>query len=130
MCYLVDVEVFPEEGSLLCGGLLAVIGEDVSEGCDSVLWLAQGEGLAANSEVDMVLSQGPAFTLIYLHGLAVTPQRMALLQRVRERWHVGGMKTGRGKEERGIERVGKREQGTGRVQEDGTQSKKEKQSRK
>lgn len=85
MCYLVDVEVFPEEGSLLCGGLLAVIGEDVSEGCDSVLWLAQGEGLAANSEVDMVLSQGPAFTLIHLHGLAVTPQRMALLQRETER---------------------------------------------
>ena len=33
----------------------------------------------------MVLSQGPAFTLIHLHGLAVTPQRMALLQGGRER---------------------------------------------
>lgn len=86
--HLIDVEVLSEEGALLCGRLPAVIGQDLSEGGHSVLWLAECEGLTADSEVDVVLRQGPAPLLVHLHGLAVTAQRVPPL-------HEGTAQTGR-----------------------------------
>lgn len=71
-CYLVNIEVLSKKGALLRGRLSAVIGQNLSEGYYSFLWLAKSEGLTADCEVDMVLCQRPAPLLINLHGLAVT----------------------------------------------------------
>lgn len=79
--YLIDIEIFSEKGSLLCGCLSAVIGQDLSEGCYCILWLAKCKGLTTDCEVDMVFSQRPAPLLVHLHGLAVTAQCMLPLQR-------------------------------------------------
>lgn len=76
MVYLVNVEVLPEEGALLCGCLLAVICQDLSEGQGSIFWLIQGEGLTANGEVNMVLCQRPAPPFVHVHGLRVTAKCM------------------------------------------------------
>lgn len=78
--YPIDIKVFPEEGALLRGRLLAVVDENVPEGSYGVLGLAQREGLSTDGEVDVILSKSPALPLIHLHGLAVTPQSMSLLQ--------------------------------------------------
>lgn len=78
--YLGNIEVLSEEGCLLDGGLPALIGQDVAEGLQSVLWLAQREGLPTDGEVDVVLSQGPALLPVHLHGLAVAPQRVPPLK--------------------------------------------------
>ena len=75
-CYLVNIEILSEEGALLRGRLSAVIGQNLSEGYYSFLWLAKSEGLTADCEVDVVLCQRPAPLLINLHGLAVTAQCM------------------------------------------------------
>ena len=53
--HLVNVEILSEKGALLRGRLSAVIGQDLSEGRHSVLWLAECEGLTADREVDVVL---------------------------------------------------------------------------
>ena len=78
--HLVDVEVLPEEGPLLRGGLLAVVGQDVAEGLHGVVRLPQCERLAADGEVDVVLGQRPAPRPVHLHGLAVAAQRVPLLE--------------------------------------------------
>ncbi len=73
-CYLVNIEILSEKGALLCCRLPAVIGQDLSEGNYSILWLAKCEGLTTDCEVDMVFCQRPAPLLVHLHGLAVTAQ--------------------------------------------------------
>lgn len=74
--HLVNIEVLSEEGPLLRGRLPAVVGQDLFEGCYSVLWLAEREGLATDCEVDVVLCQRPGPPLVHLHGLAVAAQRV------------------------------------------------------
>lgn len=79
--YLVNIEILSEEGALLRGRLPAVIGQDLSEGYYSILWLAKCEGLTTNCEVDMVLCQRPAPLLVHLHGLTVAAQCVPPLHR-------------------------------------------------
>lgn len=74
--HLVNIEILSEKGLLLCGCLPALIGQDLSESCYSVLWLVKCEGLTTDCKVDMVLCQRPAPSLVHLHGLAVTAQCM------------------------------------------------------
>lgn len=78
--YLGNVEILSEKGCLLGGSLPALIGQNVAEGLQSILWLAQRERLPTNGEVDVVLGQGPAPLSVHLHGLAVAPQRMPPLK--------------------------------------------------
>lgn len=70
--YLMNKEVLSEKGCLLRGCLSAVIGQDLSKGCNSILWLTECERLTADCEVNMILCQRPASVFVHLHGLAVT----------------------------------------------------------
>lgn len=74
--YLGNVEILSEKRCLLRGNLPALVGQDLAEGQQSVLRLAQGEGLPTNCEVDVVLGQRPAPLFVHLHGLTVTAQRV------------------------------------------------------
>lgn len=74
--YLVDIQIFPEEGALLRGRLPAAVGQDLPKGCDSILRFVECEGLTADGEVDVVLCQRPAPLLVHLHGLTVATQGM------------------------------------------------------
>lgn len=87
--YLVNIEILSKKGALLCGRLLAVVGQDLSEGCYGILRLSKCEGLTTDCEVDVVLCQRPAPLLVHLHGLAVTAQRVPPLQ-----WQLGGWRRG------------------------------------
>lgn len=71
--YLVNIEVLSQKGALLFSRLSAVIDQDLSESCYSLLWLAKCEGLTPNCKVDVIFCQRPSSLLIHLHGLAVTP---------------------------------------------------------
>lgn len=71
--YLVNIEVLSQKGALLFSRLSAVIDQDLSESCYSLLWLAKCEGLTPNCKVDVIFCQRPPSLLIHLHGLAVTP---------------------------------------------------------
>lgn len=72
--YLVNIEVLSQKGALLFSRLSAVIDQDLSESCYSLLWLAKCEGLTPNCKVDVIFCQRPPSLLIHLHGLAVTPK--------------------------------------------------------
>lgn len=95
--YLGNVEILSEKRCLLRGNLPALVGQDLTEGQQSVLRLSQGEGLPPNREVDVVLGQRPAPVFVHLHGLTVTAQRVPPLNGTQRRADEGDTHTESGR---------------------------------